>query len=131
MFCHNITENWRGRPLVSHEVVVNVIGATTTQGGLAIRSELDEATYPTGQEVTDEEMDGTVHQARYVSWRVELQPATQIRIPDTVLWRVSLARAPQPHTGALDWERYVRLEMARTTPDPGGGDPTSTDTRRA
>ena len=56
MFCH-ITENWRGRPLVSHEVVVNVIGATTTQGGLAIQSELDEASYPTGRGVTDEEMD--------------------------------------------------------------------------
>ena len=56
MFCHS-TENWRGRPLVSHEVVVNVIGATTTQGGLAIQSELDEASYPTGRGVTDEEMD--------------------------------------------------------------------------
>ena len=55
MFCH-ITENWRGRPLVSHEVVVNLIGGTTTQGGLAIRSELDEANYPTGREVTDEQM---------------------------------------------------------------------------
>ena len=56
MFCH-ITENWRGRPLVSREVVVNLIGGTTTQGGLAIRSELDEADYATGREVTDEQMD--------------------------------------------------------------------------
>ena len=40
MFCH-ITENWRGRPLVSREVVVNLIGHTTTRSGLAIRSELD------------------------------------------------------------------------------------------
>ena len=55
MFCH-ITENWRGRPLVSHEVVVNLIGGTTTKGGLSIRSELDEADYPTGREVTDEQM---------------------------------------------------------------------------
>ena len=38
-------------------MVVNVIGATTTQGGLAIQSELDEASYPTGRGVTDEEMD--------------------------------------------------------------------------
>ena len=52
MFCH-ITENWRGRPLVSHEVV----GATTTKGGLAIRSELGEGRYPTGRQVSDEEMD--------------------------------------------------------------------------
>ena len=56
MFCH-ITENWRGRPLVSHEVVVNLIGATTTRGGLAIRSELDEGRYPTGRQVSDEQMD--------------------------------------------------------------------------
>ena len=55
MFCH-ITENWRGRPLVSHEVVVNLIGATTTRGGLAIRSELDEGRYPTGRQVSDEQM---------------------------------------------------------------------------
>ena len=55
MFCH-ITEHWRGRPLVSHEVVVNLIGATTTQSGLAIRSELDEGRYLTGRQVSDEQM---------------------------------------------------------------------------
>ena len=55
MFCH-ITQNWRGRPLVSHEVVVNLIGATTTKEGLSIRSELDEGQYPTGRQVTDEQM---------------------------------------------------------------------------
>lgn len=48
MSCH-ITENWRGRPLVSHEVVVNLIGATITRGGLAIRWELDQGYYPTGR----------------------------------------------------------------------------------
>ena len=56
MFCH-ITENWRGRPLVSREVVVTLIGHTTTQSGLAIRSELDENSYPTGQPVTAEQME--------------------------------------------------------------------------
>ena len=55
MFCH-ITENWRGRPLVSREVVVNLIGHTRTKSGLTIRSELDENQYPTGQAVSDEEM---------------------------------------------------------------------------
>ena len=47
MFCH-ITENWRGRPLVSREAVVNLIGNTTTKGGLQIQAELDEGSYPTG-----------------------------------------------------------------------------------
>jgi DDE family transposase len=56
MLCH-ITEHWRGRPLVSREVVVNLIGHTTTQTGLAIRSELDENRYPTGREVTAQQME--------------------------------------------------------------------------
>jgi transposase len=56
MFRH-ITENWRGRPLVSREVVVNLIGHTTTKAGLAIRSELDEGSYPTGRAVSKERME--------------------------------------------------------------------------
>jgi len=55
MFCH-ITRNWRGRPLVSHEVIVNLIGSTTTATGLTIRAELDQSLYPTGIRVTNEEM---------------------------------------------------------------------------
>jgi hypothetical protein len=55
MFSH-ITQNWRGRPLVSHEVIVNLIGATTTSKGLEIRAELDREAYPKGKKVTDEEL---------------------------------------------------------------------------
>jgi hypothetical protein len=55
MFCH-ITENWRGRPLVSREAVVNLIGQTATETGLEIHSELDENSYPIGREVTAEQM---------------------------------------------------------------------------
>ena len=55
MFCH-ITENWRGRPLTSHEAVVNLISHTTTRRGLSIRSELDRNEYPTGRPVTDEQI---------------------------------------------------------------------------
>jgi Rhodopirellula transposase DDE domain len=55
MFCH-ITENWRGRPLVDHEVVVNLIGATTTETGLEIQAKLDENLYPVGQKVTKQQM---------------------------------------------------------------------------
>src|SRR5262245_46062058 len=57
MFCH-ITENWRGRPLVSREVVVNLIGSTTTRTGLEIRAELDAGSYPVGREVTEQQMEG-------------------------------------------------------------------------
>jgi transposase len=55
MFSH-ITENWRGRPLISHEVIVNLIGNTTTKKGLTIQAELDTNIYPTGIEVTDEDL---------------------------------------------------------------------------
>ena len=56
MFSH-ITQNWRGRPLVCREVVVNLIGAVTTQQGLRIQSELDENSYESGRKATDEEME--------------------------------------------------------------------------
>ena len=59
MFCH-ITQNWRGRPLVSHEVIVNLIvnliANTTTRAGLKIRAELDRGMYPTGIKITDTEL---------------------------------------------------------------------------
>ena len=55
LFAH-ITMNWRGRPLTSHEVVVETIAATTTSGGLTVHAELDPGSYPTGQAVTDAEM---------------------------------------------------------------------------
>jgi transposase len=55
MFSH-ITQNWRGRPLVSHEVVVNLIGSTTTRAGLQIRAVLDSAPYPTKKQVSDDEL---------------------------------------------------------------------------
>ena len=53
-----ITENWRGRPLVSREVVVNLIGTVTTEDRLSIQAELDENAYATGRKVTDAEMEG-------------------------------------------------------------------------
>jgi len=55
MFCH-ITENWRGRPLDSRAVVVNLISSTSTEAGLHIKAVLDDRTYATGIKVTDEEM---------------------------------------------------------------------------
>ncbi len=51
-----ITKNWRGKPLVSHAAIVQLIGATTTKKGLAVRAELDANTYPAGIKVTDAEM---------------------------------------------------------------------------
>ena len=56
MFSH-ISMNWRGRPLVSHEVIVNLIGSTTTQSGLVINAELDTNLYPKGIRISDEELE--------------------------------------------------------------------------
>jgi hypothetical protein len=55
MFCH-ITQNWRGRPLVSHEVIVQLIANTSTAAGLKICAALDPGSYPTGIKVTDAEL---------------------------------------------------------------------------
>lgn len=55
MFCH-ITQNWRGKPLVSHETMVSLIGNTTTGKGLKINAELDDNQYETGIKISDEEL---------------------------------------------------------------------------
>ena len=47
--------NWRGRPLESHETILNLIGATTTTTGLAVTAQLDTGDYPTGIKITDRE----------------------------------------------------------------------------
>jgi hypothetical protein len=48
--------NGRGRPLTSHEVLVELIGATTTRTGLRVRAELDRGRYPLGGKVSDKEL---------------------------------------------------------------------------
>jgi len=75
MFCH-LTENWRGRPLVSREVVVNLIGHTPTTKGLVIRSALDEHSYPTGREVTAEQMERLAlkQEKFHGEWNYTLRP---------------------------------------------------------
>ena len=55
LFSH-VSMNWRGRPLVSHEVIVELIGATTTSAGLRVHAELDQGAYPLGVKVSDEDL---------------------------------------------------------------------------
>jgi Rhodopirellula transposase DDE domain len=55
LFSH-ISTNWRGRPLVSHEVIVELIGATTTRSGLRVHAELDRGSYPLGIKVSKPEL---------------------------------------------------------------------------
>jgi transposase len=75
LFAH-ISMNWRGRPLVSHEVVVNLIGATTTCEGLHVQAERDTGSYPTKIKVLDEEL-AAVHltpHAFHGEWNYTIAP---------------------------------------------------------
>jgi hypothetical protein len=51
-----ITQNWRGKPLISYEVIVSLIQGTTTEKGLRIKCELDKNSYPKGIKITDDEL---------------------------------------------------------------------------
>ena len=76
LFSH-ISMNWRGRPLVSHQVVVELIGATTTREGLQVQAELDTGVYPTQVKVSDAELAAvqiTPH-AFHGEWNYTITPA--------------------------------------------------------
>ena len=51
-----ISQNWRGKPLISHEVIINLIAATTSKTGLAVKSDLDSNVYPAGVKISDRQM---------------------------------------------------------------------------
>ncbi len=51
-----ISLNWRGKPLISHEVIINLIAGTTTSTGLKVYAQLDDRPYPKGVEVSDQEL---------------------------------------------------------------------------
>ena len=75
MFSH-ITRNWRGKPLISHEVIINLISATTTSKGLRIEAELDKNTYPLAQKVSDKEMEAlAIEKAEFHGeWNYSIAP---------------------------------------------------------
>ena len=71
-----ISQNWRGKPLVSYAVILSLIAATTTATGLTVESALDTQTYPAGIKVTDEEM-ATIHlerEAFHGEWNYTISP---------------------------------------------------------
>ena len=75
MFSH-ITQNWRGRPLVSHEVIVKLIANTTTKTGLKILAELDKGSYETGQKISDSEFSAIKIKAKnfHGDWNYTIKP---------------------------------------------------------
>jgi transposase len=81
-----ISQNWRGKPLVSHEVIVKLIAATTTRTGLRVRSALDENRYPAGRTVSDADMD-TLHlrpDAFHGEWNYSLLPRQRLPLTEPV-----------------------------------------------
>jgi hypothetical protein len=92
MFCH-ITRNWRGRPLESLEVVVNLIASTTTTKGLQVRAALDTDEYPTGIKV-DDAMMASLH-----------------LIPDKFHGDWNYALAPSASDGIKKQPRKLRLKL--------------------
>ncbi|HEX4659603.1 MAG TPA: ISAzo13 family transposase [Streptosporangiaceae bacterium] len=76
LFSH-ISMNWRGRPLTSHEVIVNTIAATTTRTGLRVHAELDTRCYPAGQVISDAQMAGLplARHDWHGEWNYTLHPA--------------------------------------------------------
>jgi len=71
-----ITQNWRGRPLVSQEVIVNLIASTTTRTGLIVKAAIDTNRYPTKTKVTDEQL-GRLRLKRHEfhgEWNYTLSP---------------------------------------------------------
>jgi hypothetical protein len=75
MFSH-ITENWRGRPLVDQETIVQLIGATRTTTGLHIQAKLDRRSYPTGIKVSDAEMNevNLFEETFHGDWNYTIEP---------------------------------------------------------
>ena len=75
LFCH-ITQNWRGRPLVSHEVIVNLIANTTTAKGLKVKAELDTGSYPCGIKVSKAELEQLElqHAKTLGNWNYTIKP---------------------------------------------------------
>jgi len=75
LFSH-ISMNWRGRPLTSHQVIVKLIGETTTRTGLEVEAQLDRRKYPTKVKITDEEMKRVKIRAHnfHGEWNYSIKP---------------------------------------------------------
>jgi hypothetical protein len=74
-----ISQNWRGKPLVSHQVIIQLIGATTTNTGLTVICDIDQSRYPKGVKVSDAEL-ATLNIQRHTfqgNWNYTISPRQQ------------------------------------------------------
>jgi hypothetical protein len=108
LFCH-ITMNWRGRPLTSHEVVVQSIAATTTTTGLTVHAELDTGQYPTGVTISDAQLADlpiTSHDW-HGDWNYTLLPARPTAATETII--EATATTPPRGRDDHDWLTHPTL----------------------
>jgi hypothetical protein len=77
-----ISQNWRGRPLINHEVIVNLIAATSNAGGLRVKAKLDRRAYPKGISISDATMKQLrlEHDAFHGEWNYSIKPQPRSRI---------------------------------------------------
>ena len=116
LFSH-ITMNWRGRPLTSHEVVVNTIAATTTRTGLTVHAELDTDTYTTGITISAEQIAALALDRHdwHGDWNYTLRPQAPAPIPPR---KPRKPRTTPPPTGktrpGLDWLTHPTITAIPT-----------------
>jgi len=77
-----ISQNWRGKPLISHEVIVNLIASTSTKAGLIVKCRLDTNKYPKGIKVEDEELQSVkIHRhAFHGEWNYTIEPKMHVKV---------------------------------------------------
>ncbi|WP_329580206.1 ISAzo13 family transposase [Streptomyces sp. NBC_01361] len=105
LFSH-ITMNWRGRPLTSHEVILQTIAATTTRTGLRVEAALDTNAYPTGVRIGDAEMAALplTRHAFHGDWNYALHPQPRPAIP----------AARTPDASETEWNQALLSDPALT-----------------
>jgi hypothetical protein len=145
LFSH-ITMNWRGRPLASHQVIVNTIAATTTATGLTVRAGLDDGSYPGGLKVSDAQMAALPLDRHdwHGDWNYTLRPQPPAPLPpppppardperpdwahpaltgmDAPAWTQLISALTLPYQAQCHAERYLR-RGGPPTRRPSGGHP--------
>ena len=118
-----ITMNWRGRPLASHQVIVNSIAATATATGLRVHAELDPGSYPAGQKISDAEISAlplTRHDW-HGEWNYTLRPEPPAAPPPPPPSGPGTAEWAHPALTGLDpaaWDQLITVLHARLGDPP-------------
>ena len=94
LFSH-ISMNWRGKPLISHQVIISLIAATTTRSGLKVHARLDRTDYPKGIKVSDQELAAVdlIGDAFHPEWNYTIPPRPQPPAQDAADHAAALATA--------------------------------------